>query len=143
MKTLISIMVALTATQVLADYGPPTPQPEQPNAALTQELKNDEGETLLTDNTGKSLYVFDLDQGKPQPACNADCAEVWPPYLVDQSEVAAIKAPLGTIARKNGKLQLTYEGRPVYTYAFDRHQADDKGDGIGDVWHYIELEEEN
>ena len=37
-------------------------------------------------------------------------------------------------------IQLTYEGRPVYTYAFDRVKGDDHGDGIGGVWHYIEIE---
>ncbi len=122
MKTMFAILVAISTQQALAD-----------TATLTQELKNDEGETLLTDNTGKSLYVFDLDQNKPEPACNADCAEVWPPYLINQADLAAIKAPFATIKRKNGKLQLTHEGRPVYTYAFDRHQADDKGDGVGGV----------
>jgi predicted lipoprotein with Yx(FWY)xxD motif len=132
-------IVTIFTQQSFADYGNQKP-PTQPTIAFTQELINDEGETLLTDNTGKSLYVFDMDQGKSIPACNDACAEVWPPYLVDTSEAAKLKAPLAVITRKNGKLQLTHGGRPVYTYAFDRHQADDKGDGIGGVWHYIEIE---
>lgn len=139
MKSVIAVLLAVTATSAFADYGQPT-QPQEPAVVLTQELVNDEGETLLSDNTGKSLYVFDVDLGKPAPACNADCAEVWPPYLINANEAKALKAPLGSVARANGKLQVTHLGRPVYTYAFDRHQADDKGDGIGGVWHYIEIE---
>ena len=105
---------------------------------LTTQTKNDEGETLLADSTGRTLYVFDVDQGKAAPACNGNCAEVWPPYLLTPSDNVAVKAPFGTITRANKNVQLTYQGRPVYTYAFDRKTGDDQGDGIGGVWHYIE-----
>lgn len=107
---------------------------------LVQNLVSEATKTLLTDNTGKTLYFFDLDEGKPVPACNADCAEVWPPYLITDEETKTLTAPLGGIARKNGKLQLTHNGSPIYTYIFDRHQADDLGDGVGGVWHLIEIE---
>jgi predicted lipoprotein with Yx(FWY)xxD motif len=109
-------------------------------SSLVQTVTNDEGENLVADNSARTLYVFDMDQGRPQPACNGDCAEVWPPYLLNEAEAKALTAPLGSIARLNNKLQLTYNGRPVYTYAFDRHSADDQGDGVGGVWHYIELQ---
>lgn len=108
-------------------------------ASLVGSVQNDEKESLLTDSFGKVLYVFDLDQHLPAPKCTGDCAEVWPPYVVTPAEAGALQAPLGTITRANKKLQLTYLGRPVYTYIFDRQKGDDNGDGIGGVWHYIEL----
>ena len=139
MKTIVIMALALQLTSLAkANGNGPTPTPA-PKVELTTVVVNDENENLVATFTGNTLYVFDLDQGKKVPACNADCAEVWPPYLVNVAEKAKLVAPLGTIARANGKLQLTYEGRPVYTYAFDRHAADDQGDGLGDVWHYIEL----
>ena len=106
---------------------------------LTTLVQNDEKETLVADSIGKMLYVFDLDQGAAAPKCTGDCAEVWPPYLLSAEEVASLKSPLGSIARANKKVQLTYAGRPVYTYIFDRQKGDDHGDGIGGVWHYIEI----
>lgn len=109
--------------------------------SLITETRNDEQEILVADSIGKTLYVFDIDQGSNTSKCNADCAEVWPPYLITTAEAAGLKAPLGAVERANKKLQLTYEGRPVYTYIFDRAQGDDHGDGLGGVWHYIELEE--
>lgn len=111
-----------------------------PISTLITVVKNHEGEKLVADAAGKTLYVFDHDQNKPAPVCNGDCAEVWPPYLLSAEEMANLKAPLGSIQRVNQKPQLTYEGRPVYTFAFDRKSGDDKGDGLGNVWHYIELE---
>ena len=108
-------------------------------ASLTNIVINDEKESLLADSIGKTLYVFDLDQGKSIPTCTGDCAEVWPPYIIADNEVPALMPPLGFIKRGNGKPQLTYLGRPLYTYIFDRLQGDDKGDGLGTVWHYIKL----
>jgi predicted lipoprotein with Yx(FWY)xxD motif len=101
---------------------------------------NDEGEHLLANSRGNTLYVLDVDLNQPSPKCNGACAEVWPPYLLSEEEVASVKAPLGVIARDNRKSQLTYNGRPVYSDAFDRGAAADAGDGIGGVWHYIEIE---
>ena len=128
---ILGLAVQMSAFASGDGYGPVLPTQEK--VELTKVVVNDENEHLVADLTNKTLYVFDLDQGKPAPACNADCAEVWPPYLVNADEKAKLVAPLGTIARANGKLQLTYDGRPVYTYAFDRKAADDQGDGLGGV----------
>ncbi len=113
----------------------------EPKPTLTTISINEEGEKLLADSRGNTLYVFDLDLNQATSKCNSACAEVWPPYLLTADEVADLKAPLGAITRDNGKSQLTYEGRAVYSYSFDRGVAADAGDGIGGVWHYIELDE--
>lgn len=106
-------------------------------ASFTTVAANKEGESILADSFARTLYVFDVDQGSNTSKCAADCAEVWPPFLLTATEAAGLQAPLGTIARANKKLQLTFNGRPVYTYMLDRQQGDDRGDGIGGVWHYI------
>jgi predicted lipoprotein with Yx(FWY)xxD motif len=77
--------------------------------------------------------------GKPNPVCTGDCAEIWPPYILSADEAKDLQAPLGSIERANKKIQLTYNDRPVYIYAFDRMAGDDMGDGIGNVWHYIDV----
>jgi predicted lipoprotein with Yx(FWY)xxD motif len=113
---------------------------ELPKPSLVNEVENQEKETILADSIGKTLYIFDLDENQPAPKCTGDCAEVWPPYILSADEAKDLEKPLGSIARKNSKLQLTYNGKPVYTYIFDRVVGDDKGDGVGKVWHYIEIE---
>jgi predicted lipoprotein with Yx(FWY)xxD motif len=106
-------------------------------ADLVGAVANSRGETLLADTYSRVLYVFDPDQGSGSAKCAADCAEIWPPYLLNADEAKALAAPLGTVVRANKKIQLTYNGRPVYTFAFDRTLGDDRGDGLGGVWHVV------
>lgn len=123
---------ALSAQTVLA---------EAVATPLTTVTQNDEKENLLADSFGKTLYVFDPDKNSKSSVCVGDCAEAWPPYIVTAAEAKNLVAPLAVIERANKKLQLTYEGRPVYTYIVERNPGQDLGDGIGGVWHYIELED--
>ena len=103
------------------------------------QFTNDEKEVIITDEYNRTLYVFDNDLKQPASVCNGNFAETWPPYVVTAKEAATLKAPLGTLARANKTLQLTFQGRPLYLFAFDRVKGDDLGDGIGGVWHYIEI----
>ena len=95
-------------------------------------------ETIKALEDAMTVYVFDPDQGSPSPVCVADCAEKWPPVLVtavEESQLAQLG--LGTIKRKTGLIQLTYKGRPLYTFFADRLPVDAKGNGLGGVWHVV------
>ena len=138
MKQILMALLALVAIKAQAQSAPAPTVPA--STALTTIAVNDEGEKLLADSKGNTLYVFDLDLNKPTSVCTSTCAEMWPPYLVTADEVKALQAPFAAVARDSKKMQLTYEGRPVYTYALDRGVAADAGDGVGGVWHYIEIE---
>lgn len=136
--TLITCLVSLMMSASFAQTSiekllEPPPPPE-----LVTEVHRREDQILIADSFGKTLYVFDLDLDTKTSACTGDCAEVWPPYILSKSEIASLKAPLGSITRTNRKVQLTYEGRPVYTYIFDRAKADILGEDVGGVWHIIQ-----
>ena len=45
--------------------------------------------------------------------------------------VATVKRP------DDGKLQLTYDGHPLYRYAGDRSKADANGEGVGGQWFVV------
>ncbi len=137
MKSLLVAALAAFSITAHAQYGSTSPA----EVKLTTVSINDEGEHLLADTRGNTLYVFDVDLKQTTSKCNAACSEVWPPYLLTEAETVSLKAPYGMVLRDSKKAQLTYEGRPVYTYAFDRGAAADAGDGVGGVWHYIEIEE--
>ena len=113
-------LATLSTTVFAAD---PTPV----KAPLTTVTENKDKEHLVADSIGKTLYVFDNDQNQAVPTCVGDCAEAWPPYILSADEVTGLQAPLGSIERANKKMQLTYDGRPVYTYAFDRVSGDELG----------------
>ncbi len=45
---------------------------------------------------------------------------------------------MATIRRPDGgKLQLTYDGHPLYRYAGDRSKADANGQGVGGQWFVV------
>ena len=115
-----------------------------PDTALTTrvQLKNADGSNagvVLASSFGQTLYTFDPDSSAPgSSACSGKCAETWPPITVSAEEVAAVNdSEFGTAARPSGLLQLTYDGKPVYTFNKDRAAGDTKGDGLGGVWHII------
>jgi predicted lipoprotein with Yx(FWY)xxD motif len=76
----------------------------------------------LTDRRGFALYRFTHDTGAPS-TCYGACAARWPPYLVPPGlarELAAHTGLVGTVRRRNGQLQVSYAGHPLYYYVGDR-----------------------
>ena len=87
---------------------------------------------VLTDSRGMSLYVFDGDKGGTS-SCYGSCAETWPPLKVDKS--ANMSGNFSVSSRKDGSQQLSYKGRPLYTWHKDNAPGDINGDGYRDTWH--------
>jgi len=77
---------------------------------------------ILFDGKGFALYAFTRDpNGKS--ACSGACAASWPPFLVSKAaRPGAGTRPrlLGVTRRADGKLQVTYAGRPLYHYVGER-----------------------
>ena len=77
---------------------------------------------ILFDGRGKALYAFTRD-ARGRSVCTGPCAAAWPPFVVrDRPQPGTgISAKLvGTTRRPDGKLQVTYAGRPLYYYVGDR-----------------------
>jgi predicted lipoprotein with Yx(FWY)xxD motif len=99
---------------------------------------NDElGDFLVNGMGGKTLYTFTHDTDGTS-TCSGECATAWPPFTVAENVrlVAGegAEGELGTVAREDGSLQVTYNGMPLYTYAEDMAAGDTNGQGVGDVW---------
>jgi predicted lipoprotein with Yx(FWY)xxD motif len=90
----------------------------------------------LVDGQGHTLYIF-LKDTKNTSRCNAACAQLWPPLLVQdavQPDAGMNAALIGSIVRSDGTKQVTYNGWPLYTYVPDKQPGDTLGEGIGNVW---------
>lgn len=78
--------------------------------------------TVLVDGRGLPLYVFTADRGR-RSRCAGACAAAWPVTVARGPVRAAGNARgalLGTTRRADGRRQVTYRGRPLYTYHADR-----------------------
>jgi predicted lipoprotein with Yx(FWY)xxD motif len=94
---------------------------------------------ILFDGKGFVLYAFTKDPRR-RSACYGACAAAWPPYLVRRAPRAgaSVKSKLlGTTRRRDGKLQVTYAGRPLYYYVGDRSPNEircQNVDEFGGLW---------
>jgi predicted lipoprotein with Yx(FWY)xxD motif len=95
------------------------------------------GKTVLTNLKGITLYSLSAEtNGKF--ICKGSCLKDWHPLVVAAGVKPTGPVKLGTIKRPdNGRRQVTFNGRPLYTFDEDEKAGDAKGQGIKDVgtWH--------
>jgi predicted lipoprotein with Yx(FWY)xxD motif len=92
--------------------------------------------TVLTTADGLTLYGF-TDDTDGTSTCTGDCAQTWPPLLVEEDFVVGdgLDATVFTTTeRDDGSLQLVAGDWPLYTFAGDQAPGDVNGQGVGDVW---------
>jgi predicted lipoprotein with Yx(FWY)xxD motif len=95
--------------------------------------------SVLVDPDGKTIYVFDNDQGSTS-SCEGGCASTWPAVATTGDPTAGdgVDASLlGTTDRSDGTKQVTYDGHPLYTYNADTAAGDTNGQGVGGIWWVI------
>jgi predicted lipoprotein with Yx(FWY)xxD motif len=95
------------------------------------------GKVLVAAN-GRTLYLFTGDKGR-QSTCYGRCASYWPPLVGGRPTVGTgLNASLvGTTKRRDGALQVTYAGHPLYFFAPDKKAGDVNGQGyvhFGGAW---------
>lgn len=76
---------------------------------------------VIADGRGEAFYLFDKERSS-KSRCYGACAVAWPPVLTKGKPRAGAGAKarlLGTTKRANGKLQVTYAGKPLYYYVDD------------------------
>lgn len=97
---------------------------------------------VLVDSKGMTLYDFRKDQGT-ESSCYGACEGFWPPLLTSgepQPENGASASQLGTTERKDGKMQVTYAGHPLYTYVEDSSPGEANGNDVekfGGEWYAL------
>lgn len=94
------------------------------------------GVTVLTNAHGFTLYSFAPDTST-KSACNGACATQWPPVKAP-ANASAVKAPFAMITRTTGSTQITFHGRPLYTFVGDKAAGQANGNGLnafGGLWH--------
>jgi predicted lipoprotein with Yx(FWY)xxD motif len=97
---------------------------------------------ILATSSGRTLYLFMADH-KKKSACYGKCATFWPP-LMKKGKVSAgagVKTGLlGTTKRKDGKLQVTYRGHPLYLFKLDKGAGQVTGQRqnfFGGLWYAV------
>jgi predicted lipoprotein with Yx(FWY)xxD motif len=78
--------------------------------------------------TAIPVYSYSADSGGTS-ACTGACAVAWPPVLTSGTPgvQGILRSRVGAIARADGTRQVTYEGRPLYVFAFEQPVRGPKG----------------
>ncbi len=83
---------------------------------------------------GKGMTVYDFHKDKEgMPSCYGACAQAWPPVPttgMPQPGNGASASMLGTVERKDGTLQVTYAGHPLYTFVEDKKPGEANGNDV-------------
>ena len=83
-----------------------------------------------------TVYEFTVDKGTTSN-CYGGCEEEWPPVTASGKPTAgegAVAADLGTTKRKDGTVQVTYKGHPIYTFADDDSPGEANGNEDDGSW---------
>jgi predicted lipoprotein with Yx(FWY)xxD motif len=143
MNRLINTLCALLGTAAIAATAATLALADSANTggAAVHVAKSKLGR-ILVDSKGITLYDFPPDRGTTS-VCYGACAALWPPLITTGKAVAGpgVHASLlGTTRRKDGKLQVTYGGHPLYYFVSDRKPGQTTGQGIsqfGGPWWVI------
>ena len=78
---------------------------------------------VLADRMDHALYTWNREKDH-KIHCTGACAKIWPPITVEKgttvaAHVQGLMGTFGTIKRPDGTTQLTWDGRPVYTFHLD------------------------
>jgi predicted lipoprotein with Yx(FWY)xxD motif len=128
----LKLLISLAAAVVLAAIGAGLALAGGSAGGVHVKLAKTNVGTILVDSKGITLYDFVKDKGTTS-ACYGACAALWPPLLTTGKPVAGpgVRASLlGTTKRKDGKLEVTYGGHPLYYFVTDRKPGQTTGQGV-------------
>jgi len=132
MREPLKLLIALGATALVAAVAASFALAGSAGSAAQVKLAKTRLGTILVDSKGITLYDFVKDKGTTS-VCYGACAALWPPLLTTGKPVAGpgVHASLlGTTKRKDGKLEVTYGGHPLYYFVTDRKPGQTTGQGV-------------
>src|SRR6185436_14344195 len=97
---------------------------------------------ILVNSSGRTLYLFGKDKNG-KSSCSGMCASFWPPLITTGKPRAGTGAKaslLGTTKRADGRVQVTYNHPPLYTFKKDTKKGQTNGEGLsafGATWYAV------
>jgi len=114
--SLFAVVAALVPAAAMSTSSAAPPVLEQRDARFGN---------ILARRDHQALYYWNVEKRDFKVHCTGACAVAWPPLIVRSAaavprKIAGITGVFGTIRRPDGKLQVTRNRLPLYTYAHER-----------------------
>ncbi|HEY4024313.1 MAG TPA: hypothetical protein VGM75_36895 [Pseudonocardiaceae bacterium] len=137
--------VGLGILLAVAACGTSAPSTPSTTNAVTVSAHSVGGQQVLVDQAGAALYFNDQDGAQPQ-CVTSDCNAIWTPLTVPAggrpTAGAGVTGTIATVQRPDGSRQVTFSGKPLYTFSFDHGAGHVTGNGQQDsfagtnfTWH--------
>jgi predicted lipoprotein with Yx(FWY)xxD motif len=141
-KHLAVIVAALAAVTALAFAVVNTSSSDAATAGPVVSTAKSKLGRILVNAQGRTLYLFERDR-KGKSSCTGQCAKFWPPLITGTKARAGAGAKaslLGRMKRADGRMQVTYNHHPLYTFAKDTKRGQTNGEGVdafGAEWYVV------
>ena len=125
MKLSYRLVLTVLAALAAAALSSPAAMAVADGPAPVIKLKHKQFGNILARPDHQALYYWNVEKRDFKVHCTGGCARAWPPLLVKSAKsvpkrLPGIKGAFGTIRRPDGRLQVTYNRLPLYTYAHER-----------------------
>ena len=136
---------AALGTLALIAFALVRPAPGNAARAATQPTVSTSSTSLgrtLVNSRGRTLYLFEKDRNG-KSACTGECATNWPPLITTgkpRTGAGARASLIGTTKRADGRMQVTYNHHPLYTFVQDTKSGQTNGenlDAFGAKWYAV------
>ena len=128
-KTLV--LAALAAAVIVPATGTASSQAapsvaqarEETTPSPTLKVRTTRFGKILFAGNGRVLYGFTRDRRNGPSQCYGDCAAAWPVYFakgVLRAGTGVKQSLIGSVRRRDGRRQVTYNGWPLYYYAHEK-----------------------
>jgi predicted lipoprotein with Yx(FWY)xxD motif len=117
------LLLLVSALALLAGVGSSAAAETDAQARATLIVRDSRYGKVIWDGRGFALYAFTRDRRGGPSRCYGACARAWPVYY---SKAALRAGPgvkrslIGTVRRRDGRRQITYNGWPLYYYIGER-----------------------
>ena len=109
------------------------------SSAVTVKAVSSPLGTILVDQDGKTLYLFEADSMN-KSNCSGGCLALWPAVMADGRATAGSGVSAGMIGTATDSSQVTYAGHPLYWFSGDTAAGDTNGEGLtdfGGAWYAV------
>jgi len=135
----VAFLLAIATTAIVLAVGAAASSgSSHPTKRVVKEARSEAlGKTVLTNKRGLTLYSLSVEKHGRFICKTKSCLASWHPLVVPAGTKPTGPVQLGTIKRPDGRVQVTYRGRPLYSFDGDTKAGEANGEGFKDVgtWH--------
>jgi predicted lipoprotein with Yx(FWY)xxD motif len=136
-KTITATLLATAAIAAIAATAALALSGGSSNGRAVVKTGHALGKRVLVTRSGMTLYSLSAERKGRFICTDSTCLSLWKPLVIARATKPTGAHDLSTVRRPDGRTQVAFEGKPLYTFVQDKKPGQAKGEGFKDVgtWH--------